>query len=75
VSRLNFLFKSAIIRVLYNREEHTTKSNVSITIILDLLDEFKVEGLEIDSIRKEYKCLVTTLARISVVEAQEVDYS
>jgi serine/threonine-protein kinase SRPK3 len=39
------------------------------------LDEFKVEGPEIQGVRRRHHCLVTTPARMNISEAREASFN
>jgi serine/threonine protein kinase len=44
-------------------------------MIPEMLDEFEVEGQEIQGARRRHHCLVTTPARMSISEAREASHS
>jgi hypothetical protein len=71
VSALGRPFESGIIRTLWDEEGCTVKSPAGVALVPDILDEFEVEGPEIEGVRWKHQCLVTTAARMSVKDARE----
>ena len=71
VSKLRRPFESAVLKTLWNEEGCTVKSPAGVAFVPDVLDEFEVEGPEIEGVRGKHQCLVTTAARMSVTDARE----
>lgn len=74
VSKLVRPFESAILKTLWNEEGCTVKSPAGVALVPDILDEFEVEGPEIEGVRGKHQCLVTTAARMSVSDARGPSY-
>jgi serine/threonine protein kinase len=72
VSDLDRPFESSILKSLWSDKESTCNTRAGIATIPAILDEFEVEGPEIEGSRRKHHCLVTTLARMSLAEAREV---
>jgi serine/threonine-protein kinase SRPK3 len=72
VSDLDRPFESSILRSLLSDKESTGDTQAGIATIPAILDEFEVEGPEIEGSRRKHHCLVTTPARMSLAEAREV---
>ena len=64
-------FESAILRTMWNEEDCAVKSPAGVALIPDILDEFEVEGPEIEGVRRKHQCLVTTTASMSISDARE----
>jgi serine/threonine protein kinase len=62
VSELGHPFESAILRILQDGKS---------LLIPEILDEFEVEGPEIQGVRRRHHCLVTIPARMNISEARE----
>jgi serine/threonine-protein kinase SRPK3 len=72
VSDLDRPFESSILRSLWSDKEFTGNTQAGVAIIPEVLDEFEVEGPEIEGSRRKHHCLVTEPARMSLAEAREV---
>jgi serine/threonine protein kinase len=62
VSELGHPFESAILRILQDGKS---------LLIPEILDEFEVEGPEIQGVRRRHHCLVTIPARMNISEERE----
>ncbi|KAH9882937.1 hypothetical protein J1614_000303 [Plenodomus biglobosus] len=74
VSELDRPFESAILRILQDGTGCCAKADAGIAMIPEMLDEFQVEGPEIQGTRRKHHCLVTTPARMSISEARDASY-
>lgn len=72
ISALERPFESGILRTLRDGEGCVGKAHSGIAMIPEMLDEFEVEGPEIQGVRGKHHCLVTTPARMNMSEAREV---
>jgi hypothetical protein len=72
VSGHNRPLESSILRSLWSDKESTGNTQTGIATIPAILDEFEVEGPEIEGSRQKYHCLVTKPARMSLAEAREM---
>jgi serine/threonine-protein kinase SRPK3 len=72
VSDLDRPLESSILRSLWSDKESTGDPQAGIATIPAILDEFEVEGPEIEGSRRKHHCLVTKPARMSLAEAREV---
>jgi serine/threonine-protein kinase SRPK3 len=72
VSDLDRPFESSILRSLWSDKESTGHTQADIATLPAILDEFEVEGPEIEGSRQKHHCLVTKPARMSLTEAREV---
>jgi serine/threonine-protein kinase SRPK3 len=72
VSDLDRPFESSILRSLWTDKESTSNTQAGIATIPDILDEFEIEGPEIEGSQRKHHCLVTKPARMSLAEAREV---
>lgn len=68
------LFESAILRSLRNGQGYTGEAHTGMAMIPEMLDEFEVEGPEIQGTRGKHHCLVTTPARMNLSEAREASH-
>jgi hypothetical protein len=71
VSELDRPFESAVLRTLRDGEVCPATADAGMTIIPEILDEFEMEGPEIQGVKAKHHCLVTTPASMSIVEARE----
>lgn len=73
IAELDRPFESAILKRLWEREG--PHDSLRMNTIPEILDEFQVQGPEIEGTMRKHHCLVTTAARISVSEAREASYT
>jgi serine/threonine-protein kinase SRPK3 len=66
VSELERPVESAILRIFQDGKS---------LLVPEILDEFEVEGPEIQGARRRYHCLVTTPARMNISEAREATFN
>jgi hypothetical protein len=74
MSKLGRPFESALIKKLWNEEDCTVKSPAGVALVPDILDEFEVEGPEIEGVGRKHQCLITTPARMSIIDVRESSY-
>lgn len=75
VSELERPFESAILRILRDGAGCYAKADGGFVMIPELLDEFQVEGPEIQGVIRAHHCLVTTPARMNISEARDASHS
>lgn len=75
VSELDRSFESAILRILRDDEGCHATADASLAMIPEILDDFQLEGLDIQGAMRKHHCLVTTRARMSISEARDASRS
>jgi serine/threonine-protein kinase SRPK3 len=71
VSSLEPPFESAILKGLLDNKEGEQRQRSGMAMIPEMLDEFEVEGPEMEGVKGMHHCLVAEVARMSVAEARE----
>lgn len=71
VSALHRPFESAILRSLRDKQGSNKEAHAGMAFIPEILDEFEVEGPEIQGAKGKHKCLVTEPAGMSISDARE----
>jgi serine/threonine protein kinase len=66
VLELGHPYESAILRILQDEKS---------LLIPEILDEFEVEGPEIQGVKRRHHCLVTKPARMNISEAREASFN
>lgn len=66
--------ESTILTDLWEEEVCTIRSFAGVALVPDILDEFQVEGPEIQGVKWKHRCLVTTPARMSLSDAREASH-
>jgi serine/threonine-protein kinase SRPK3 len=74
VSSLETPSESAILKTLWDQKGSAGETHADIATIPEILDEFDVDGPEIQDTRRRHRCMVTIPARMSVSEAREASY-
>jgi hypothetical protein len=71
VSSLEPPFESAILKSLRGDEKGEEQQHAGMAMIPGMLDEFEVEGPEMEGVKGTHHCLVAEVASMSVAEARE----
>lgn len=71
VSDLDHRQESSILDKLRDGQNDYTQSNAQLGMIPELLDEFQVEGPDIQGVTSKHRCLVMLPARMSISDARD----